>query len=181
MRPKFDEYILKYIVLRIDAGLASIISPIPPMVTDPLGGLGASIRLQWPSVSKILKQLANDITKRRYVNWKRAERVGLTNEMLDLKREALDQSLGRFESISEFKARVTEASKSISSRNDFFSPNRIFVQSGSGEIVSQDVFLDLSKDLLGSITKIPQIEYAIELIMEFISVVRAAMKMTGRG
>lgn len=91
MRKGFDEYVLSYVALRIDAGLDYIVSSREP---DFLGSLGGSIREEWASVSRLLKRLGTDLRKPRFVNWRRAERVGLTGEMLDLKRETLDHSLG---------------------------------------------------------------------------------------
>ena len=41
-----------------------------------------------------------------------------------------------------------------------------------------DAFLDLAKDLLGSLAKILGIDDVMEFVQEFISVVQTAMKVT---
>jgi hypothetical protein len=66
----------------------------------------------------------------------------------------------------------------LRSRKDFFSPDRILIPGGSGGGIHREAFLDLAKDLLGSIAKILGIEDVLELIKEFVSVVETAMKIT---
>jgi hypothetical protein len=177
MRANFDEYILSYTVLRIDAGLRHIITSKNP---EFLGISAKSIRGHWKEVSQHPRGIARVILNRDFVNWDRAERVGLTGEMLDLKRETLDSSLGRRLPTSEFNRIVRKAHNDAKSRTDFFSRDRILVREGSGGSDSREAFLDLAKDLLGSIAKILGIDDVIELIREFISVVEAAMKITGK-
>jgi hypothetical protein len=171
MKTNYDEYVLAYVILRVE----SVLNEIVTGNRTPLRTSVAPIRKQWRRVSPLLKRRAQNVIRRDALDWRRAESVGLTGEMIYLKREVLDSAVGIRTPHRLFDRDVKEAARRKKWSDSFFSKERIFVTPESSNL---DAFLDLAKDLLGSLAKILGIDDVMEFVQEFISVVQTAMKVT---
>jgi hypothetical protein len=171
MRQRVDNYILAYIVLRIMAGLDHIINRRARL----LGPLANQIREQWPPISRLLQSIAAISREGRAVNWEVAEVVGLTEGMLDLKREALDLTLGRRIRNPAFLATLERAKQADIA--GWFSPKRVDPTETEFRRASPVSFTKLAADILDSILKILGIDDRYHAIKEFIAVIEAAIKL----
>ena len=171
MRQGIDNFILAYIVLRIRAGLEHIIT----RRARSLGALRNQIREQWPPIARLLASIAEILREGREVNWPVAEAVGLTEGMLDLKREAIDLTLGRRISTPRFLAGLNRAKQTEIA--GWFSPKKIDPTETESRGASTISFTKLAADILDSILKILGVDDKYHAIKEFIAVIEAALKL----
>jgi hypothetical protein len=171
VRKSVDNYILSYVLLRISAGLGFIITKRPRL----LGSLAQPIQQQWPLMEELLQSYALRIRAGEGVDWRVADAVAVTEGMLDLKREALDLTLGRKVSAAAFRADLERAKRGRIA--GWFSPKKISVTETEFRKASPVSFTDLAADILDSILKILGVDDRFHAIKEFIAVTKAAYKL----
>lgn len=173
MRQGIDNYILSYILLRIRAGLDFLINN--RRAARSLGRLAPQIREQWPPMAELLQSYALRVRAGEGVGWSVADAVGLSEGMLDLKRETLDLTLGRRTSAAAFLASLETAKRA--DIGGWFSPKRTSPTETEFRKASPVSFTDLAADILDSILKILGVDDRFHAIKEFIAVIKAAYKM----
>jgi hypothetical protein len=173
MRQGIDNYILSYILLRIRAGLDFLINS--RRAARNLGPLAPRIREQWPPMADLLQSYALRVRAGEGIGWTVADTVGLTEGMLDLKREALDLTLGRRTTSAAFLAGLERAK--TAGIDDWFSPKKTSPTETEFRKASPVSFTDLAADILDSILKILGVDDRFHAIKEFIAVIKAAYKM----
>jgi hypothetical protein len=176
MQRNFDEFVLSYLVRRIEALLRHVIESREP---DYLGRFRESIQPQWGAFSDFLLAIARRILIGEGVNWERADAVGLTEMPLYVKRQVYDATLGRSESISDFAGYV-QGIRGTQELSEIFAPDRILVP-GESLFKKSKVFpataLSLAKDLLKSLAKIFNLDDKFEALSEFLAVIQAAIEL----
>ena len=176
MRQNFDEFVLSYLVRRIEALLRRVIESREP---NYLGRFRESIQPQWDAFGEFLLMIARHILTGEGVNWERADAVGLTEMPLYVKRQVFDETVGRTESINDFASYV-EGVRDTQSRGEIFAPDRILVPGGSllrRSKVFPATALSLAKDLLKSLAKISNLDDKFEAPSEFLTVIQAAIEL----
>jgi len=171
MREGIDNFILSYVLLRISAGLDFLVNKRARL----LGPLAGQIREQWPPIAELLQSAALRVRSGEGVDWRVAGAVGLTEGMLDLKREALDLTLGRRINAARFRAGLDRAKQH--GIDAWLSPRNISVTATESTRVSPVSFTDLAADILDSILKILGVDDRFHAIKEFIAVVKAAYNL----
>jgi hypothetical protein len=176
MQGNFDEFVLSYLVRRIEALLRYVIESREP---DYLGRFRESIQPQWGAFSDFLLTIARRILTGEGVNWERADAVGLTEMPLYVKRQIFDATIGRSESVNDFAGYIEDV-RGTANIDGIFAPERILVPGGSllrKSKVLPATALSLAKDLLQSLAKIFNLDDKFEALSEFLAVIQAAIEL----
>ena len=178
MRRNFDEFVLSYLVRRIEALVQRVIESREP---NYLGRFRESIQPQWGAFSEFLLMIARRLLTGEGVNWERADAVGLTELPLYVKRQVFDETVGRTESINDFASYIEEVREpKANDSGEIFAPDRILVPGGSlfrKSKVFPATALSLAKDLLKSLAKIFNLDDKFEALSEFLAVIQAAIEL----
>ncbi|MGB9403250.1 MAG: hypothetical protein WCA98_06915, partial [Candidatus Acidiferrales bacterium] len=162
-RPDINHHVLRYMLLRIRAGLDHLLDARSELLPRP----PESLRAQYVPVSDRLTKLATRVGLDEWELWRNAFRFGLTDQMLELKRETLDLTLGRRAASVQFRKELEKAAKRGDVEN-FFEPERIFVNPRDRRGVDPMAFCDFAEDLLSSVSKLDELDAACEFVKEFV-------------